>query len=118
MNFLDQIVFSFGKLFDAGGHFVQLLQHCVLAGGNAMHPPKADDPARQPDPGEREHDHFYHIWRLGRVRCQAIVCGIIIRETRERTLKKWPWPAFSVSSVFRGFQFLSDQRRENSAIHL
>ena len=38
-----------------------------------MHPPKTYNPARQPDPGEREHDHVYHIWRLWHLGCQAIV---------------------------------------------
>jgi hypothetical protein len=50
-----------------------------------MHPPKTDTPARQPDPGEREDHHVYHIWRLSALCCQAIVCGSQL--IRERTRK-------------------------------
>jgi hypothetical protein len=49
-----------------------------------MHPPEADNPTRQPEPGEREDDHVYHIWHLGQLGCQAIV---------------WRPPALPVSNV-------------------
>jgi hypothetical protein len=58
---------------DAGGHFVQFFQHCVLAFRDAMHPPKANDPAGHAGPGERQNDHLSYIARLAPLVSSATV---------------------------------------------
>ena len=49
MHLLDEVVFYFRKFFDAPALFAQLVHHPVLFGGNPLHPPEADDPARGAD---------------------------------------------------------------------
>ena len=68
VHFADQIMPGLRNLFDARGHSVELLQHRILALGNATHPPKTDAPATETDPREHEEDHVTARARL-RSRC-------------------------------------------------
>jgi hypothetical protein len=58
MYFLNQIVFSIRNGFNPTCNIMQLFQHHILARRNTMHPPEADNPARQPEPGKRDNNHF------------------------------------------------------------
>ena len=57
MDLANQVMFGLGELLDALCHVMQFFQHRVLTGGNAVHPPKADEPTANADPSEGDHDH-------------------------------------------------------------
>jgi hypothetical protein len=73
MHVPDQLMLGARNLFDSFGHLVEFVEHCVLTGGNSVHPPKTDNPTKQIDPGKGENEHVYHICHLWPLCCQAIV---------------------------------------------
>jgi hypothetical protein len=58
MHFLDHVVFGLRDIFNTPRHLMQLFQHCVLPGRDAMHPPKTNNPAGKPGPRKQNYYHF------------------------------------------------------------
>jgi hypothetical protein len=56
MHLADELMFLAGKFFDAARLLMQFLKHCVLAAGDAMHPPKTDSPANRPDKTQNQRE--------------------------------------------------------------
>jgi hypothetical protein len=83
MDLLNQVMLGLGQSLDAPGHFMQFAQHRVLARRDFVHPPETDTPTGHPEPGQGENDHVYHIWRLRRLKCQAIVLFACLRLRKE-----------------------------------
>ncbi len=98
VHFADEVVLPLRQLLDPSGDIMQLSQHRFLTRREPMHPPKADAPARQTDPGEEEAFEL-ESFHESRTVPNSSPAAYTSRGRRREARKRWSreYPAFNTS---------------------